>query len=193
MRAWKIAFARLQQQPLPSPPAKRTYHLLSQPDISCANDSPQKCTCQYRYLRDTLYKRIIIFGSDSRLHISVIPCPAASAAAFIRPQLLKPKSLLKGDTMRIHEDSSVSQLDCRNTLAVMRGTHRLYSAMPPVLVLLLLVAIPLAAHSYAGTIANCNAAYVTAAATNSNMPYTVVSSSIAVAVVPSPGTVTIGS
>src|SRR5271169_2773301 len=24
---------------LPSPPAKRTYHLLSQPDISCANDT----------------------------------------------------------------------------------------------------------------------------------------------------------
>src|ERR1700690_3778975 len=26
---------------LPSPPAKRTYHLLSQPDISCATDSPR--------------------------------------------------------------------------------------------------------------------------------------------------------
>src|SRR5438552_8281128 len=26
---------------LPSPPAKRTYHVLSQPDISCATDTPE--------------------------------------------------------------------------------------------------------------------------------------------------------
>src|ERR1700681_3215752 len=43
---------------LPSPPAKRTDHLLSQPDTSCANDSVRYCTwkslvrgLQFRWLR----------------------------------------------------------------------------------------------------------------------------------------------
>src|SRR4029077_878684 len=31
---------------LPSPPAKRTYHLLSQPDISCATDNANFSSCQ---------------------------------------------------------------------------------------------------------------------------------------------------
>src|SRR5207253_2047416 len=30
---------------LPSPPAKRTHHLLTQPDISCANDNPAASAC----------------------------------------------------------------------------------------------------------------------------------------------------
>src|ERR1017187_8552952 len=33
---------------LPSPPAKRTLHLLSQPDISCANDSDFTWSCPHR-------------------------------------------------------------------------------------------------------------------------------------------------
>src|SRR5437899_7457393 len=31
---------------LPSPPAKRTYHVLSQPDISCATDTVDFSSCQ---------------------------------------------------------------------------------------------------------------------------------------------------
>ena len=35
---------------LPSPPAKRTFHVLSQPDISCATDSWATHTCNYHLL-----------------------------------------------------------------------------------------------------------------------------------------------
>src|SRR6202043_350233 len=52
---------------LPSPPAKRTLHLLSQPDISCANDSSLPRSCASAPTRTTLRK-----ATDRRVAVTTV-------------------------------------------------------------------------------------------------------------------------
>src|SRR5207248_7483957 len=102
---------------LPSPPEKRTYHVLSQPDISCANDSPQSLSLTCIHASDSLRRALGLgLGASGKIPPPILP------GNLITSGTRKQQTSLRDPGGSIHEKNC--KLSVGNCASVCRDGRR---------------------------------------------------------------------